>query len=47
LSKDAFVTATDLAQLEAVAATADEAVIRQRVFALIDERLSRRERLAG
>lgn len=44
---DAYVTSADVAHLEAVARTMDNAVVRQRVFAHLDERLAREERAAG
>lgn len=46
-SANAFVTAADVARLETIARTMDDAVVRQRVFAHLDERLSRQERAAG
>lgn len=44
---DAYVTSADVAHLEAVARTMDNAIVRQRVFAHLDERLGRREPAAG
>jgi FlaA1/EpsC-like NDP-sugar epimerase len=44
---DAYVTAADVAHLEAVSRTMDNAIVRQRVFAHLDERLQREERAAG
>ncbi len=46
-SADAFVTNGDVAHLESMARTMDNAVVRQRVFAHLDERLQREERAAG
>lgn len=46
-SADAYVTAADVAHLEALARTMENAVVRQRVFAHLDERLRREERAAG
>lgn len=47
LSADAYVSSADLAQLEALALSAEEAVVRQRVFAHLDARLGRAEPAAG
>jgi len=47
IAQDAYVTAADVAHLEAVARTMDNAIVRQRVFAHLDERLGRREPAAG
>jgi FlaA1/EpsC-like NDP-sugar epimerase len=47
LEKDAYVTSADVAHLEAVARTMDNAIVRQRVFAHLDERLGRRDAAAG
>jgi hypothetical protein len=44
---DAFVTSADVAHLEGLARTMDNAVVRQRVFAHLDERLGREQRAAG
>jgi O-antigen biosynthesis protein WbqV len=44
---DAYVTSADIAHLETVARTMDNAVVRQRVFAHLDERLRREELAAG
>ncbi|MEZ5962063.1 MAG: SDR family NAD(P)-dependent oxidoreductase [Hyphomonadaceae bacterium] len=44
---DAYLTSADVAHLEAMARTMENAVVRQRVFAQLDERLSREERAAG
>jgi FlaA1/EpsC-like NDP-sugar epimerase len=43
---DAYVTSADVAHLEAMSRTMDNAVVRQRVFAFLDERI-RREALAA
>lgn len=47
LARDAYVTSADVAHLETVARTMDNALVRQRVFAHLDERLNRAERAAG
>jgi len=47
IAMDAYVTSGDVAHLEAVARTSENAVVRQRVFAQLDQRLSRRDRAAG
>lgn len=44
---DAYVTSADVAHLETIARTMDDAIVRQRVFAHLDERLRREERAAG
>ncbi len=44
---DAYVTSADVAQLETLVRTMDNAVLRQRVFAHLDQRLSRNERAVG
>jgi O-antigen biosynthesis protein WbqV len=44
---DAYVTSADVAHLETVARTMDNAIVRQRVFAHLDERLRREDRAAG
>jgi FlaA1/EpsC-like NDP-sugar epimerase len=44
---DAFVTLADIAHLEGLARTMDNAVVRQRVFAHLDERLGREQRAVG
>ena len=44
---DAYVTSADVAHLESVARTMDDGIVRQRVFAHLDERLHREERAAG
>ncbi len=44
---DVYVTSADIAQLESMARTFDHAVVRQRVFAHLNERLQRVERAAG
>lgn len=46
-SMDAYVTSADVAHLEALSRTMDNAVLRQRVFAYLDERLDRQERAVG
>jgi FlaA1/EpsC-like NDP-sugar epimerase len=46
-SADAYMTTADVAHLEAVARTMENAIVRQRVFAHLDERLNREERAAG
>jgi hypothetical protein len=40
-------TTADVAHLETVARTMENAIVRQRVFAHLDERLNRDERAAG
>jgi len=47
IAHDAYVTSADVAHLETVARTMDNAIVRQRVFAHLDERLGRREPAAG
>lgn len=47
ISADAYMTTADVAHLEGVARTMENAIVRQRVFAHLDERLSREERAAG
>lgn len=47
LADDAYVTSADVAHLETVARTMDNAVVRQRVFAHLDDRLGRNERAVG
>jgi hypothetical protein len=44
---DAYVTSADVAHLEAISRTMDNAIVRQRVFAHLDERLQREELAAG
>jgi O-antigen biosynthesis protein WbqV len=44
---DAYMTSADVAHLETVARTMENAIVRQRVFAHLDERLHREERAAG
>jgi O-antigen biosynthesis protein WbqV len=44
---DAYMTSADVAHLETVARTMESAIVRQRVFAHLDERLGREERAAG
>ncbi len=46
-SADAYVTSGDVAHLETIARTMDNAIVRQRVFSYLDERLGRFERAAG
>ncbi|MGE0742055.1 MAG: SDR family NAD(P)-dependent oxidoreductase [Hyphomonadaceae bacterium] len=46
-SADAYVTGADIAHLESIARTMDNAVVRQRVFAHLDERLGREDKIAG
>jgi O-antigen biosynthesis protein WbqV len=46
-SADAYLTSADVAHLETIARSMDDAVVRQRVFAFLDERLHREERAAG
>lgn len=47
VSADAYMTTADVAHLETVARTMENAIVRQRVFSHLDERLSREERAAG
>lgn len=47
ISLDAYMTSADVAHLETVARTLENAIVRQRVFAHLDERLRREERAAG
>lgn len=44
---DAYMTTADVAHLETVARTMENAIVRQRVFAHLDERLGREDRAAG
>jgi O-antigen biosynthesis protein WbqV len=44
---DAYLTSADIAHLETIARSMGNAVVRQRVFAHLDERLRREERAAG
>jgi FlaA1/EpsC-like NDP-sugar epimerase len=44
---DAFVTGADVAHLETLARSLDDAIVRQRLFAYLDERLGRRLRATG
>jgi FlaA1/EpsC-like NDP-sugar epimerase len=44
---DAYVTSADVAHLETLARTCDNAIVRQRVFAHLDQRLRRSDRAAG
>ncbi len=46
-SADAYVTSADVAHLETIARTMENAIVRQRVFAYLDERLGRSSRAAG
>lgn len=46
-SADAYVTSADVAHLETIARTMENTVVRQRVFAYLDERLCRSNRAAG
>ncbi len=46
-AKDAYVTSADVAHLETIARSMDNSVVRQRVFAYLDERLGRSERAVG
>jgi O-antigen biosynthesis protein WbqV len=47
MAEDAYVTAADVAHLETLARTMENAVVRQRVFAHLDQRLQRAVRVAG
>jgi O-antigen biosynthesis protein WbqV len=47
MAADAYVTSADVAHLETLARSYDNAVVRQRVFAHLDQRLRRHERVAG
>lgn len=47
VAADAYVTSADVAHLESLSRTMDDAVVRQRVFAHLDERLQREDRAAG
>jgi O-antigen biosynthesis protein WbqV len=47
MAAEAHVTTADVAHLETVARSFDDAVVRQRVFAHLDERLRRTQRAAG
>ncbi len=47
LANDAYLTSSDIAHLEALSRTMDDAVLRQRVFAHLDERLHREVRFVG
>ncbi|QGZ96541.1 SDR family NAD(P)-dependent oxidoreductase [Terricaulis silvestris] len=47
IAEDAYVTAADVAHFEALARTMENAVVRQRVFACLDQRLQRPARVAG
>jgi FlaA1/EpsC-like NDP-sugar epimerase len=44
---DAYMTSADVAHLETIARTMESAIVRQRVFAHLDDRLGREERAAG
>jgi FlaA1/EpsC-like NDP-sugar epimerase len=44
---DAYVTSADVAHLEAISRAMDNAIVRQRVFAHLDERLQRKDLAAG
>ncbi|MCA8887039.1 MAG: hypothetical protein KDA35_10445, partial [Hyphomonadaceae bacterium] len=46
-SADAYMTTADVAHLEMLARSMENPIVRQRVFAHLDERLSRQERVAG
>jgi FlaA1/EpsC-like NDP-sugar epimerase len=46
-SPDAYLTSADVAHLETIARTMENAVVRQRVFAYLDERLGRESQAAG
>ncbi len=46
-SEEAYVTTADVGHLEALARTMENPVVRQRVFAYLDQRLGREERAAG
>lgn len=46
-ASDAYMTSADVAHLETVARTMENAVVRQRVFAHLDERLGREARATG
>lgn len=47
IAADAYVTSGDVAHLETVARSLDNALVRQRVFAQLDQRLRRTQRAAG
>lgn len=47
MAQDAYVTSADVAHLETLARTMENAVVRQRVFAHLDQRLNRSERAVG
>lgn len=47
IAADAYVSSADVAHLETIARTMDNAIVRQRVFAHLDERLRREELAAG
>ena len=44
---DAYVTSADVAHLETLVRTMDNAVVRQRLFAHLDQRLNRSDRAVG
>jgi O-antigen biosynthesis protein WbqV len=44
---DAYVTSADVAYLETVARSFDNGIVRQRVFAYLDQRLRREDRAVG
>lgn len=46
-SAEAYVASADISRLETIARTMDDAVVRQRVFAYLDERLCRHELAVG
>lgn len=46
-TQDAYVTTADVAHLETLARSMDNAIVRQRVFAFLDERLGRSQRAVG
>lgn len=46
-SPDAYLTSADVAHIETMARTLDDAIVRQRIFNQLDERLNREERAAG
>ncbi|MES1156535.1 MAG: polysaccharide biosynthesis protein [Alphaproteobacteria bacterium] len=47
ISPDAYVSSADVAQLENISRTLDDALVRQRVFAFLDARLGRFEQAVG
>lgn len=44
---DAYMTSSDIAKLETIARTMNDAIVRQRIFAELDQRLGREELAAG